>query len=544
MKKLILVTVLVIGLAACGGKGTPEMMAETEPAAVEAAAETAGAPSEPVESGGAAASATPAPPATPTQTPVPTATPQLSLSSTNFKQFVQVHAFDETISSQLGRDLFDLRLDEIAYSTDGQRIAVGICTYSGSGSCISPYHPGESYVLVLNALTGEIVADLPIKKVNLSSLALSPAGDKLYVAENPVKLSVWDVASGKKEQELHRENRNYSNLSFAVSPDGSQLAAAFSRGLWVWDTASRKLVFQNSTDWEEYQAQYSGDGQRLMVSSRFGKGNMTVFETAGWEKVVEINYGNELGYFSAISPDSRLIASPGGSRNEIMLWDAATGEQLGSLVEGFDYITGIAFSPDSQLLLVGGIASWENLYDTLGIWDVAGRQRLGGAYVDITAKEIIFSQDGDGFIVAATKQIPLIYRWSLPDENLLKVRAGIVAYLKALSEADYATAGNLLEIEEDLKDYFATKGVGTSDPVTLLEYACEVAGHHCDLTVYEWIFEGMGYNGSYQALVRLVRPDGSIFLDANGDDQFWIYAKILEDGTVKVTSLPEFPYSD
>jgi WD40 repeat protein len=73
----------------------------------------------------------------------------------------------------------------------------------------------------------------------------------------------------------------------------------------------------------------------------------------------------------AFSPDGRQIVS-GSQDGTLLLWDAATGKQLGEPLTGHRWeVNSVAFSPNGNQIVSG---SWDN---TLRLWDSASRKELG-----------------------------------------------------------------------------------------------------------------------------------------------------------------------
>ena len=64
----------------------------------------------------------------------------------------------------------------------------------------------------------------------------------------------------------------------------------------------------------------------------------------------------------AVSPDDKFVAA-GSWDGKIRLWDAATGNEVGSFPHDRSGVYALAFSPDGQTLAAGGTDSLVHLYD-------------------------------------------------------------------------------------------------------------------------------------------------------------------------------------
>jgi len=539
MKKISLLfgfVLLITGLAGC--KGDPSIkgsQADTDSVSAVSPSPTVLPLPEPT------GTPTPLPEPTATTLPSPTPTLELSFGRENYNQFVQVKTFGRDLEEITKLDSTELRLDALAYSQDGRFVALAVCTYNGTGSCTNDVQPGRSYLLLLDAGSGEILADLSEKKVNYAGLAFSPQGDKLYVSQKPAKIFIIDLASESVEKIIYQDKNVHDYPDLALSPDGSQLAAVFDHYVWVWDTSDWELIAKKPADNLGHRLpRFSADGSRLLVFIDLAGGELGIYETTGWEKVGKIaNTGGELRT-AAISPDGKQVAVNYIGDSQINLWDVDSQEMLGELIGELSYVDDLAYSPNGNLLLaVGGSYTYSN-YDNFEIWDAGSQQRVGAIFSPDFWYQMWFSPDGSSFITTSSIGVYLS-RWSLPDENILKAREALQAYFQALNTGDLAAAAGMMKPDPWMEEYFSTRGIDYQDLEAVLDYMCGLEGEPCSLSVEEMVFQGMDYGGIYNIMARFAYPDGTLFTNSAGNDVFWMYFEIQSDGTVLVTSLPPFP---
>ncbi|KAG6328237.1 hypothetical protein ID866_10852, partial [Astraeus odoratus] len=110
--------------------------------------------------------------------------------------------------------------------------------------------------------------------------------------------------------------------------------------------------------------------------------------------------GHTSGVFSvAFSPDDRLIVS-GSLDKTIRVWDAHTGSQLGSPIEGHtNVVWSVAFSPDGSRWIASG-----SLDNTIRVWDAHTGSQIGSPFEGHTSGvfSVTFSPD-DSWIVSGSR---------------------------------------------------------------------------------------------------------------------------------------------
>src|SRR5215813_2312327 len=228
----------------------------------------------------------------------------------------------------------------------------------------------------------------------IPSVAFSPDGRRLASAgDNCVKIT--DLETGKELLKL-KNSRGMSYFSVAFSSDGRTLAGAQSmlkertsrrKGdsvittlvyfgeVLVWDAQTGAIkISLNDDDGPAWALAFSPDGKWLAVATgptpedRDCKGicpafgEITLWETGDWKLIRRLRGSAAPIRALAFSPDGRSIAGGEGlmdggrgasveeeSRFEVFLWEVASGDLKQKFPGHTNWITSLAFSPDSRL---------------------------------------------------------------------------------------------------------------------------------------------------------------------------------------------------
>ena len=220
----------------------------------------------------------------------------------------------------------------------------------------------------------------------LYAVALSADGSLAVAAGNTgaswgdgVTLYLFDVKAQRLKARLPGQPQVLNDLAF--SPDGRFVAGAFggTAGIRVWDSASFKLVAEDSA----YEARVSAlafapDG-RLATASF--DGNVRVYDTA-FKPKAKRKPGKGLPYSVAFSPDGALLAVGYADRAQVDVLAAAdlktrhTAKATG--------VTGGSFAAvawDGTALVAAGTATLDGKHNVVRRWADAGK----GAYTDTPA---------------------------------------------------------------------------------------------------------------------------------------------------------------
>ncbi len=113
----------------------------------------------------------------------------------------------------------------------------------------------------------------------------------------------------------------------------------------------------------------SNDGMLLATENR-DTGILYVYDTKTWEIKWEIDERNRgmTGYTLDFSPDGRYLAG-GGTEQDIYVWDMLTGKTKHILIEPYNTVNSVSFSPDSKLLLAS-TPETHSSNNRIMVWDV------------------------------------------------------------------------------------------------------------------------------------------------------------------------------
>jgi WD40 repeat protein len=221
----------------------------------------------------------------------------------------------------------------VAFSPDGRYVALGC---SGLSS--------ESRLAIFDARTGKVVHRLPGHAHVVRALAFSPDGKLLASGGGDGRLSVWDVATGRR---VCQAGPDLASGTLAFVDGGKTLAAdADGKHIRLLEARTGKLgrLLKGRTA-GFFSIAASPDGKRL--ASCATDGTVRVWEVASGKEVRQFRVAGKYGLSVAFSPDGKRVAC-GTSTGEIHLWDLRVGKERWRVHHGDDAVTGVAFSADGS----------------------------------------------------------------------------------------------------------------------------------------------------------------------------------------------------
>src|SRR5713101_3093167 len=229
----------------------------------------------------------------------------------------------------------DFKVDPIAWSPDGWRIASG-------------YIAGSSSVLqVWSAITGETLLSCRHGE-NVFGVAWSPDSRRVASGGGDNLVRVWDASRDESTIGtilLTYKGHSDSVVGIAWSPDGKRIASGSTDAtVHLWDaiTGRTQFIYKGHSE-VVFGVAWSPDGRRIASASR----DKTV---QVWDATTGTTVLTYRGHTSPVtdvawSPDGRRIASSGGDAT-VQVWDATSGRPHFTYGRHTDVVFDLAWSPD------------------------------------------------------------------------------------------------------------------------------------------------------------------------------------------------------
>ena len=264
----------------------------------------------------------------------------------------------------------------IAISHDGQRLVCGL-----------PTSLGQSELRVFDLASGQERLHVPNLDGMITDVAFHDDGTQFAsstVATSNVALGgiqLHDATTGQASLRIPFRARHV-----AWSSDGQRILGVGLDGLlksWDARTAAELTSFKGETTIESPIAFSRISG---VLISGDATGSVPIWETAPVDRTRELPQ-NEWVYTVGFSPEGTRVVT--GTHQNVLLWNALTGEQIRDFIGHKGYISTVAFHPSGEQILS---TSWEG---SIRLWNVSqGSElwRVGGGTRE--SDSISFSPDG------------------------------------------------------------------------------------------------------------------------------------------------------
>jgi WD40 repeat protein len=240
----------------------------------------------------------------------------------------------------------DGTVDSVAFSPNGDIVAVGI------------YLEAQLW----SVPDGDLIRTAECRH-SVEDIEFSPDGELFGVGVSVGGVQIFDVEDGSEVLDVHR---GYNNR-VAFSPDGDLIASGNRNGsVWLWEVASGEMI----AEWEAPEGEwltavtFSPDGET--VAAGYWDGSVYLWDVASGDMLHALENPDNHGYATriAFSPDGELLAVA-GARQEfedvVRIWNTSDGS-IHDVIMRDSRTYSTAISPDGELLAIGdsdGISLWK-----------------------------------------------------------------------------------------------------------------------------------------------------------------------------------------
>jgi eukaryotic-like serine/threonine-protein kinase len=228
--------------------------------------------------------------------------------------------------------------EDLSFRPDGKRIAVAT-RENDKTSCV-----------IFDADTGRSVSVFPVPLSAGPKIAWSPDGNTLAIADDTLKISLYDAVSGTRKAIL--EGSTNVGIHAVFHPAGTLIASnAFDGRLRLWDAVMGRPVF--SLTGETSPLEFSRDG-RIAVGL---EENIAIYEVDPALEYRSFAHASDRPLAlerPSIRCDGRVLAV--GTSEGVMLCDLASGRELAFLPIGRAWH--VMFEPSGDLLTRGPSGVW------------------------------------------------------------------------------------------------------------------------------------------------------------------------------------------
>jgi len=206
---------------------------------------------------------------------------------------------------------------------------------------------------VWDLISGELLTKFAVNNVFTSGVLFSRDGKHILTLKIPGTVCIFDANSGELTLEFKAHKETLSSAIFSSDSKHILTVGYEDSVAQIWDASTGKLC--------------------LTLTEPRACGNSTA-------KVD----------FAAFSADGKNILTTHNST--VRLWDAATGTQLGEIVNFLDTIASAIYSPDGQYIAIINFKMFGD--STVGIWHIATQQVVALEGYRGSIRSIAYSPDG------------------------------------------------------------------------------------------------------------------------------------------------------
>jgi len=223
------------------------------------------------------------------------------------------------------------------------------------------------------------------------SLAFSPDGKLLAVANEEGIVRIRDVATGEVRRRVRESSKHLNHLVF--SPDGKTLAWKSDGKLCLWDAIRggepRRIKAFGEQEGIGYDLPFAFSPDNRVLASGQDDGTIHFWQIANGRELRRTPPQPSPVAALAFSPDGREVVA--ALDNALRFWDVTTGAERRLVTGHAGVVASATFSLDGKTVLTSGFDK------TVRVWDASGRQRHCSTMDQEQPSPAAFSPDGRRF---------------------------------------------------------------------------------------------------------------------------------------------------
>lgn len=363
-------------------------------------------------------------------------------------------AFQDYLNSETVK-LIDLRTKQTIARLESHPGKIKTLTFNADGKMVASGSK-DRIVRVWDSNTGSLLQALAGHADAIDVVAFTPDG-KLLVSSADKVLKVWEVGTGKLIRTVE-DSKKLSSIAF--SPDGKSMVTTSEDVVDLWDVSTWTTLKAFKTDEphrhgdREYccgstplAARFDTLGQLIISGHEDGTIKLWNPKRTSASEPVRVLKTSEKNESFALSPNDKLLVVNHGDDEPPAIWDWSKRKPLRRLSKDANYITRMAFSPDSQIIATSDVGG------QLALWSTSSGKLLrefNGGFSGSDA--IAFSPDGTRLVTGGVNQN--IIMWDVKSGarlwNILPVRELRLYQLTPAEIAEQNRAAALAEAKEKL----------------------------------------------------------------------------------------------
>lgn len=205
----------------------------------------------------------------------------------------------------------------------------------------------ENLITAWNTATGAEMAKFSGHKSPVTDLEFAP-DNKSFVSSSLDNTAIlWNLAGGKVVGTFAGQA---GMRSLSLSADAKTLATVANGGATIWNTVTGDKITTIRESQRPFSClQLSSDGKTLITGS--SDHSVVIWEVATGKKLHSLDCQSQVTQVLLANDEKSLVASTTDGR--VSAWNTATGEKIYETSKKYGQASGLAFTKDGKLLIIG-----------------------------------------------------------------------------------------------------------------------------------------------------------------------------------------------